>query len=162
MRRVAEHLADQAMLASDKGERDVFGRSAYNRYYYSTFLLVRESLRRMQVLKEQDDIAHASIPQMFDGSIRGRLNKSRSHAEKIQDRESVKIFSDALSAARNLAFLMNEARGIRTAADYHPEVGVIFSQQGFQLMSMEIDKARNWPNKAKAFLGPIERAWRLA
>lgn len=162
MKRVADHLADQAMRIPDNAERDIFGRSAYNRYYYSTFLIVREGLRRMQVIQDSGEIAHASIPQMLNGSIREKLKRNRSRAAKIQDRDSVKLFSDALTAARDLASLMNEARGIRTVADYHPETGITFSQQGFQLMSMEISHARHWPNKASAFLGPIEKAWRLA
>lgn len=161
MKRVADHLADQAMRAPDNGERDAFGRSSYNRYYYSTFLIVREGLRRMQVINDSGEIAHASLPQMLNGSIRDRLNRNRSRATKIQDRDSVRVFSDALTAARDLALLMNEARGIRTVADYHPETSIIFSQQGFQLMSMEIAHARNWPNRASTLLGPIEKAWRL-
>src|SRR5690606_36161184 len=132
-----------AMQVLDKTERDVFGRSAYNRYYYSTFLIVREGLRRMQVLKDQGEIAHKSLPEMLEGSIRDRLNKSRTRATKIQDRDSIRAFSDALTAVRDLASLMNEARGIRTIADYHPEIGIVFSQQGFQLMSMEIASARH-------------------
>lgn len=44
MKVVGEQLHDWALQKKAQPERDVFGRSAFNRFYYAAFLITREML----------------------------------------------------------------------------------------------------------------------
>jgi len=49
MQRVGAALAERAVTAQVLDEADVFGRSAFNRYYYATYLITRALLRELNV-----------------------------------------------------------------------------------------------------------------
>lgn len=160
MRCVADHLKLQVFKVEDPDERDSYGRSAFNRYYYATFLIVRAGLRRMGRVSPTGEIPHASIPEMLSGSIYNTLKKSCHEAKKIGDSDTISVLSLGAEAAKTLASLMNTARSSRTTADYHPEKPIVISGHGFSLLTISSETAQNWPHKAELLINRIEAAWR--
>lgn len=160
MRHVADHLKSHALLVANTPEFDLFGRSAFNRYYYATFLIVRAGLRQMNLVAESGEIAHASIPDMLSGTVHKKLKRACGEAKKIGDNEAISLFSTGAQAARELAALMNSARASRTTADYHPEMPIIISGNGFLLVTTSVNQAQSWPHKADGLINSIAAAWR--
>jgi hypothetical protein len=157
---VADHLEQQAMTRSVSSERDSFGRSAFNRYYYATFLQVKSGLAELRP-EWAGDMAHAKIPEMLRGTICSDLKKGHQKALRTSDHEVVVLCSRAVSAAKELAKLMDEGRATRVTADYHPEIPVSFSTGvRFRLNSVGVDAARIWPHRARALVADIQSAWR--
>lgn len=158
---VANHLHDQALLRAEQYERDLFGRSAFNRYYYATFIIVRDGLGTLSPKWGRGTVAHANFPSILRGEIRKVINDGYKKAKKIEDRQLVRQCSNALNAAEELAKLMEEARYARTTADYHPEVSVDFAGgDSFSLNAVSARTARAWPVKARAFLTSVSVAWK--
>ena len=70
LRSVAEHLSTHAkVLGSGDAEADAFGRSAFNRHYYATFLTVRELLVAIDIAWAKTP--HAEIPASGRPAISG-------------------------------------------------------------------------------------------
>ncbi|MFZ6861379.1 hypothetical protein ACO0K7_01955 [Undibacterium sp. Ji67W] len=157
---VARHLQEQAEARANSSEGDLFGRSAFNRYYYATYLEVRYGLGKLQD-EWSGDMPHATIPQVLRGQVVKALKNGYSLANKNNDREAMSLCSDGITAAKNLAELMEKGRGIRVAADYHPEITVDFkSHVDFKLNTVEVSDARSWPARARGFVSAITQAWR--
>lgn len=154
---VARHLKDRALALEDASDvsADLFGRSAFNRYYYSAFLLTRQLL-----LPIFDDLPsqHASIPDYLRGSVARELNKRKQRARRTDDHPSVKQAQDARQAALELADLLVLGYSARVAADYHPEVPISFYSQGFKLNEVRLADAESWPHKARTFATMILQA----
>lgn len=160
MKRVADHLKLHALSGIDPEGFDLFGRSAFNRYYYATFLVVRAGLRRMGLVEEYGEIKHASIPEMLSGKILKAFKRECLAAKRIGDSEAISTFSLAADAAKDLSELMRLARGARTAADYQPEILIIISGQGFSLLTVSIESAQTWPSRAGVLVNRVEAGWR--
>jgi hypothetical protein len=140
-------------------ERDYFGRSAFNRYYYATFLQVKTGLGGLRV--EWSTMAHAGIPEVLRGTVQRELKQGRTRAQRASDQEVVALCSRALAAVADLAKLMEKGYATRVTADYHPEIPVDFSGgQSFKLNTIGVDDARAWPNRAQVLVGAITSAWK--
>lgn len=156
---VAHHLQMTALGRADATERDLFGRSSYNRYYYATFLCVRDVLARLR--PEWGMLPHAAYPELLMGTVLKILSKGREQAQKLQDKELVSQCQRASVAARELASLMRASSTTRKVADYHPEIAVNFVHADrFTLNNVEVTEAHQWPERAKAWAREIEAAWR--
>ena len=69
---VAEHLSRQAKSSYKKGDSayamaDAFGRSAFNRYYYASFLNVRDLVSTLDGRWAR--ISHKGIPDLLRGAV---------------------------------------------------------------------------------------------
>lgn len=158
MQQVARHLQITAMGLVDPLERDLFGRSSYNRYYYATFLCVRAVLVRLR--PEWSRMAHASLPEVLTVEVCKTLKKGRDRADRLGDMELVWQCSRAIKAAKELAALMRSSSATRVVADYHPEILVNFVHgERFSLNEVGITEAHQWPERAQAWLTDIEGAW---
>lgn len=156
---VAHHLQVTALGRGDAMERDLFGRSSYNRYYYATFLCVRQVLRQLR--PEWDELPHADYPKVLLGAVLKVLDNGRQRAQKLQDNELVTQCSRAIVAARELARLMTASSTTRKVADYHPEILVNFVHgDRFTLNNVDVTEAHQWPQRAKAWATEISAAWR--
>lgn len=157
---VARHLQQEAIKRSIAAEQDYFGRSAFNRYYYATFLEVKQVLGSLRP-EWAGNLAHASIPEMLRGRVVDELKRGRRQAQRLSDWEVASLCEKGIAAAIDLARLMEEGRAIRTTADYHPEVRVEFSGKiGFKLNAVSVEMAQAWPHRARAFLEVTANAWR--
>jgi hypothetical protein len=156
---VAQHLRTEAIKRTNVHEKDVFGRSAFNRYYYATYLLVKAKFASFRV--EWAELSHAQIPDMLRKTIKTTLTKGRQRAQKADDIDVFQLCQRAISAAEDLARLMEEGRATRVVADYHPDLLVDFSVgTGYELNTVSVQKAQTWPSKAHGYLSTISSAWK--
>lgn len=152
-------MKDQALSLgeAEKSDADLFGRSAFNRFYYAAFLITRQLIRSVfPDLPSQ----HASIPEFLRGSVGKELGKRKQRAMKASDHAAVKLAQDARVAAGDLADLLVRGYGARVAADYHPEVAVSFHSSGFTLNEVTLADAESWPYKARKLSLMIVQAMR--
>lgn len=156
---VAQYLQQEALTRTDVTDRDYFGRSAFNRYYYATFLQVKAGLGSLRT--EWATMAHAGIPEVLRGTVQRELKQGRYRAQRASDTEVVALCSRALAAVSALADLMERGYATRVAADYHPEIPVDFSSgPDFKLNTIAVVDARTWPSRARVLVGTITSAWK--
>lgn len=160
MEAVAHHLQIEALSRrNDGGEPDLFARSAYNRYYYATFLCVREALITLD--SGWSRLPHADYPKTLEGQVLKTLQGGKKRAVKIGDSGLITKCQQADRAARQLAKLMRESSAVRVVADYEPSIRVDFADSGrFRLSGVEITDAHRWPLQAKVWTETIMSAWR--
>jgi len=157
---VAQHLQHEAVVRTLSVERDLFGRSAFNRYYYATFLEVKASLAKLRP-QWAGELAHASVPEVLRGKVKKELSRGRNTAQKMNDIAVVALCQKALSATESLAKIMDEGRATRVAADYHPEIPIVFvAVSDFRLNTVGVQTAQTWPHKARILLVAISSAWK--
>lgn len=138
---------------------DLFGRSAFNRYYYATFLEVRTMLRRWNAVWQG---SHATVPDELTGWITTGISNVQKKASKIADTRSIMICKAAKASASDLAQLMRTAYSVRVVADYEPEILIALDGDRFRLERTSITEAHSWIERARADIVKIDRAWSLA
>lgn len=159
MELVAHHLQIEAVSRPTAYEKDLFGRSSYNRYYYATFLSVREMLGKLDSTKWLRT-PHANVPGILSGTVKETLKKERLKAQKIGDAELVTLCNRAVAACDSLAGLMKEGSAVRVTADYYPEIPIDFTDSPrFKLNSIDITAAHDWPLRARVLCTTITAAW---
>lgn len=149
---VGDHLANRAAGETNDLHRDLFARSAFNRYYYAVFLGVRDLLQQFD--SSWARAAHADVPVILTGAMVLLLRRRADRAVKsgaIGKSDRARLISEARAAAASLADLMNQARKIRTTADYEPERAVVVSSAGIQLEDCTLARAREWGRRAGLF-----------
>ncbi|XHS78108.1 hypothetical protein ACFJGW_20660 [Burkholderiaceae bacterium UC74_6] len=157
---VARHLQQEAIRRGPADAADLFGRSAFNRYYYATFLEVKGGLGALRD-EWTRNIAHADLPQILRGQVKKQLAAGKRKAMRADDYKSAGICASADSAAEDLAKLLDAGRATRVTADYHPEIPVDFaSAPDFQLDTVGVQAAQTWPHRARGYLQVISNAWR--
>lgn len=141
---VAEHLSIRAKaLVGD--DADAFGRSAFNRYYYATFLTVRDLLVTIDAVWSK--VRHANLPGVLEKDLVKRIKdtaKRQRKAGALSDNRERILVKQALSAASEIASVLRSAYNVRVAADYEPSHSVVFNNAGFQLVQHSDGEARNW------------------
>lgn len=148
-------------LRSNPTEFDLFGRSSFNRYYYSVFLVVKDALGKMNASWAR--CPHKDVPEILSGSIRKHISSYRRKAIKIEDEEAVKYCNQAISAVDSLAALMVNAYSVRVTADYRPDILIDdLGESRFKLDRTNITEAHDWSGRARLHLETILRAWKLA
>lgn len=161
MERVGHHLQLTALkLEDDQAGFDIFGRSAFNRYYYAAYLISRLLVK--EINSDLENVPHKDLPTMLTGKIMREVKTYRAKAAKIPDREAVQICTQAISALNSLADLLIEGYGVRVIADYKPEVLISRGQDDrFKLYLTDITDAHGWPVRARAYSTTIRRMWML-
>ncbi|MDB5740767.1 MAG: hypothetical protein JWP16_1807 [Alphaproteobacteria bacterium] len=156
---VVGHFLQMEAIKNHSGARDLYARSAYNRYYYGVFLNTRAMFAGLD--SSWSALAHKSYPDVLKGKLTKRFKQERYRAIKAGDAELVEILNAALQAAVALASLMEKAYGVRVVADYKPEELVQFSTSDrFSLKSIDITDAHNWESTVSLWIGAIQRAWK--
>lgn len=154
---VGQHLQAHALTLVAGQDRDYFGRSAFNRFYYATFLSVRAELNALLPGWPNN---HASIPDYLQGAVCKEFKAGRMRAQRAGDTELANLCLRARSAALDLASLMRESYGVRVTADYNPDIPVAFGSEDFKLSTIPVNQAKAWPHKARAFALTISNAWK--
>ena len=159
METVGHHLQMEAINRTSESEKDLFGRSSYNRYYYATFLCVRNLLTKLD--PKWGQLTHSSYPEVLNGSVRSVLRGGIRDATRGKDWDLVRLCQRARTSSSELADLMKIGFTTRVTADYQPDVRVIFSGANrFVLNTVSINDAHNWPAKARSLTETIDAAWR--
>ena len=155
---VAHHLQIEAQKRST-ADRDIFARSAFNRYYYCSFLLTRQLFQ--SISPNATPHAHKAFPEFLKTTIVKELNRGLEIARRTKDGELKNILNRAKSAALNLAQQLVLAYAVRVTADYNPESEVEFeSKSRFALNGVSVTEAHQWEQKTKSYCRTIEDAWR--
>lgn len=143
---VAQHLFTHAKgLGADNADADAFGRSAFNRHYYATFLTVRDLLVTIDIAWAKTP--HSEIPERVEKSLVARIKetaKRQVRSGALDHGRSGSIIGQSISAATVIASVLKSAYTIRVAADYEPSHKIVFGASGIELDSCSIGEASNW------------------
>ncbi len=157
MHTVGRHLESEAIKKNIENA-DALARSAFNRYYYSTFLTARELLSTKY--PKVEEIGHKAYSEIFSQKIPKELKKHIKTAQTT-DPPLVVTLQKAVSAAYDLSEIMKKAYGVRIVADYNPNTKVEFTiPDKFKLNGVSISDAHSWQTKAKQLTACIQEAWR--
>lgn len=146
---VAHHLQVEAvkLVIASKTDADLYARSAFNRYYYATFLCVRQTLVNVDK-KYESSLNHKGIPELLRGTIQKRIKAIQRKASKLGDAQLVKDCLQASSQNLTFAEILEKAYAIRVVADYTPETAVDFRSDRFSLSGVAVTEAHEWLAKA--------------
>lgn len=155
---VANHLFQEVQKRTDQTEKNLFGRSAFNRCYYATFLNVRAGL--VQLDTRWAELPHKAIPELLNGTIKKAFTKGKAKASKVADVNVVQMCARAEHAAVELSKLMTIGYATRIVADYRPEIQIsISSGQECTLNSVGAKDAKNWSTRSATYVSAIVAAW---
>lgn len=161
MANVGQYLQNEAFARTDDTEKNVFARSSFNRYYYAAFLETRKMMTSLR--SEWANLPHKSIPEVLRAKVQAEFKLATKRAQRNGDKEAIQACSVAITAAKNLADLLEQSYTTRVVADYKSDTPVIFNSAiNFTLNAVEISSARQWPLKAKGFSQSISSGWRQA
>lgn len=161
MKLVGEKLEKVAIAESDSIKKDLFGRSAFNRYYYAAFLVTREMLGTFN--PGWKITAHKAIPNLLITSVRKPVVTRLKKDEKkglITKRELSSLQTKLNKATNNLSNLLLEAYDIRLIADYEPEQLVTEKNKVISLHTCKLTSAKSWADKANAYCKEIRKVWK--
>lgn len=157
---VAQHLQDQAIARVAAADKDAFGRSSFNRYYYAAFIEARNMMSKLRV--EWVRLPHKQIPTVLRESVGQDLKHAQRKAVRLEDKATVQACTAAITASKGLADLLETSFATRVVADYRLETMVLFVNHDYTLNAVPISVARHWPSKARGFSSSILQGWRQA
>lgn len=146
---VAEHLSMKAKVL-DGDAADAFGRSAFNRYYYATYLTVRELLALIDASWESQ--SHATIPDLLEGALLKRLKFEANKQERLgflAKPHEMQLIKQATQASSAIASVLRSAYSVRVVSDYQPNIKVIFQGNGFSMLDHSDLEAKNWKKRVE-------------
>ena len=161
MKLVGEKLANCALSESDSFKKDLFGRSAFNRYYYAAFLITREMLG--EINPKWKKTPHKGIPELLQNAVRKpAIKRLKLDAKKdlITNGEFSALQTKINNATSELANLLVQAYDVRLIADYEPEKHIAVVNKIIVLSSCKLTSASNWANKANAYCKDIRKVWK--
>lgn len=155
MQQVAEHLCVEAKRLKGS-DADLFARTAFNRYYYASYLSARELLARLN--SQWTSQSHKGIPDLMERSLTDLV---RRQAKKLAGKglltaaQQSNLVSQVNQASSDIASVLRVAYAVRVVADYKPELLVIFDVPNFTLDSHSDAEARNWKARVDRAKGII-------
>ncbi len=149
MHSVAHHLQVEAvrLVPASATDADSYARSAFNRYYYATFICVRQTLVDIDK-KYENSLNHKGVPELLRGTIQKRIKAIQKKADKLGDVSLVNDCRQASSQNLTFALMLEKAYAIRVVADYTPETAVDFRSDRFTLSGVAVTDAHDWLSKA--------------
>ena len=163
MQIVGDELQRLALATYDPLNFDLLGRSAFNRYYYATFLITRKTLAIMQ--SNWKGTAHAEIPNLLENALRKPVSarlKNQIRLGLIDEGDKSRILTNINIAGCELAQLLRHAYHARILADYEPEIPLMKQDDMIMLDSYKLTTAREWPNRAEILCKRLLKSWKEA
>lgn len=160
MEGVARHLAAQAK-AKDGDEFDKFARSAFNRFYYSCFLIARSLIK--EFLPEVGDPKHKEVPAIIKSKLTKRFKDNSDKAvsnHAISIGEAKRSESTMRNSAKALSQILEEGYNVRKLADYKPEVKSERKNNKIMLGFTSIETAENWVSNVHINCKTIRSQWK--
>lgn len=160
MQIVGDRLIQWTGACIEFDDKDKFGRSAFNRYYYAAFLLTREMLGEFDASWQRT--AHSEIPNLLNTGVKKKIANSLKNAEKkglISASRKSEMLTQVKRALQELASLLTEAYEVRVVADYEPEEVLEVNGSSIFLRRYNADTACNWSRRASAYCKTIRRIW---
>lgn len=161
MKIVGEKLENLAQSERDDLAKDLFCRSAFNRYYYAAFLITRKMLGELNL--SWKTTPHKEIPNLLTTGVKKPvLNRLKMYAKKdfITEGEKSTLITKLTNATTHLSNLLDEAYDIRVIADYEPEILVEGENSKLALKNHKLTTANGWENRASAYCKDIRSVWR--
>ena len=161
MKRVGVALENIALDASGTAEKDLFGRSAFNRYYYAAFLQTREMLGQFK--SGWKKTPHKGIPELLKTQVKRQVSSKLKKAVKkelVSEQERSRILTKLNRATSELSNLLAEAYDIRVIADYESETLLASDGRTLTLNEYKLATANGWANRASAYCKDIRCVWR--
>ena len=160
MKIVGEKLGAWALDDTDNDSRDLFGRSAYNRFYYAAFLVTREMLGELN--PGWKHTPHAEIPVLLGSAIKKPVKSALKKSVRnrvVSKAEERKLLNKLTVSSSELANLLKEAYEIRVIADYKPETRLYVERNIISLDGCKLNTATGWSSRASAYCKTIRRVW---
>lgn len=159
MKIVGDQLATWALAQTEGDKKDLFGRSAFNRYYYAAFLSTRQMLGEFEPKWQRT--VHRNIPDLLKNTLKKKLESAID--ERILPRgEGEQVITEHNKSVRALADLLEQAYQVRISADYEPEVRIQQTNKVISLGNHKLTSAKEWPGRANSYCKAIRRAWKVA
>lgn len=161
MQIVGNKLVELANKEKIVSNADLLGRSAFNRYYYSAYLITRELLKELDTKWAKQP--HSAIPDLLRKAIVKKVKENIQRSMKlgtIDYGEGLKLQATLKVAANELANMMSAAYAIRIIADYEPDIKIVKIGTVFSLEKELITTARHWSNQASSYTTSIRKVWR--
>lgn len=161
MKLVGQKLESFAASESDEFIKDLFGRSAFNRYYYAAFLITREMLG--DINPKWKKTPHKEIPELLQSAVRKPvINRLKQDARRnlITNGQLRTLQSKLTNATVELANLLVQAYDVRLVADYEPENHISIERKIIVLSSCKLTSATNWADRASAYCKDIRKVWK--
>lgn len=162
MRHVAQHLESYAQSATEDEIINIFGRSAFNRYYYACFLATREMLGEFD--PGWRNTPHKEIPNLLETTVQKRGVAALERIKKLNKRSpQYSSYRTELTHATNeLAELLRLAYDARIISDYEPEERIIKNGSTISLRHNKLNSANNWVDRTYSHIKIIRKIWREA
>lgn len=163
MKLVGDRLSVWALSQKDDSIQNMFGRSAFNRYYYSAFLVTRAMLAEFDSKWKKQN--HSSMPELLTVHLKKRVKRSLDNNVKagvMTESERGKLLTTLVSSTAELSNLLLNAYSVRCVADYEPEELITIDGRVIKLQSEKITSAKRWPDKANGYCKSIQRVWKEA
>ncbi|MDP1548660.1 MAG: hypothetical protein Q8L97_00665 [Nitrosomonas sp.] len=156
MKIVGDQLEKWAHIQSESHKKDLFGRSAFNRYYYAAFLITREMLGNYK--SEWKRTPHAEIPKLLKSSFsKPVINQMNINQKKglMTTSEASRLRKKLKTATSELANLLKEAYDARVIADYDPETTITIEGNNISLKFYKLNSASSWADRASGYCKTI-------
>jgi hypothetical protein len=138
---------------------DAYVRSAFNRYYYASFLVVQYTLGEID--NRWARTPHRDIPCRLRKDLFAKAKRIiRRNIDSFPPNSANELLTVLRSAGGALADDMKEAYEIRRIADYEPDVDI--RRQGWEasIDGVALRDAQKWHPQAVERTMEIRRAWR--
>lgn len=160
MKVVGEKLGAWALVENDNSVKDLFGRSAYNRFYYASFLIAREMLGEFNPSWKYTP--HSEIPILLGNAIKTPVKNALKKAVRqgiVSKTEESALLNKLNIASSELANLLREAYEIRVIADYKPETRINVEKSVISLEGCRLTTANGWSSRVSAYCKTIRQVW---
>jgi hypothetical protein len=161
MKIVADKLSEIALQSDLDHEIDLFGRSAFNRYYYAAYLAVRKNL--MEIKPEWAKAPHKNLPKILTSSINELAKRIAFNQKKkgsLTASEKSQIVTSIKTCGEQLSRILQRGDEARIYADYFPEKMVKRTPDDLSLHNCTLHEARSWPIHAERRAGQLLFSWR--
>jgi hypothetical protein len=161
MQVVGDHLSAFAISIRGNDPADgLFARSAFNRYYYATFLKSRQLIIDTNGPKA---LNHSALPDYLDGHFKKTLVQQiragfRSRLLSSADRS--RLLHDLRRNTLLLRQLLMTAYRIRVLADYEPDFPLDTKNNTYTLGSATLSEAGKWAGHAEIYCRNLHSIWK--
>ncbi len=171
---VAKHLHGEALTSQESDLKHAFARSAFNRYYYSSYLEIKRMLGRVE--KKWGKLNHGEISNLLQKNVRQDPTKKnkKTLATRIEEKSAElkksgfsatfidEICSGTLNDIRELNAIFSKMQKARIAADYNFSYPVIFHGQAeFSLGVFDVKNIDDYHGQTIRYCEKIANAWEL-
>ncbi len=157
---VAEKLSEIALNEPDPNSLDLFGRSAFNRFYYASYLITRNMLEQCNPVWAKT--THKEIPNLLRDCVAKKIKDAigKQAGKLISHQEGKRMGKNATAAIVPLATLLTSAYEVRCVADYEPGQRIQLAHKSFELIGHSNHAANAWPKRTITYTITILKIWK--